>query len=149
MDWSAYRFLVGILISCAGIVAILYHFAPLLLRRTRKRDTVELVALGAIVVLGLAAIYFNFYRGKLAFAYLDVGNDTSEQYLPYYCNMLDRIRTGTFGPWNHEYGLETSFVSYQSWTLDPFNLLLLPFCLKDNSHLALALVFAQSVKVLL
>lgn len=148
MDWSAYLYLVGVIIACFVALGIICHLMPALLRPTRNRSLPELVTLMCVVGLGLVAVYFNFYRGHLSFAYLDVGNDTSEQYFPYYCNLIDSIRSGTFGAWNHEYGLGTSFVSYQSWTLDPFNLVLIPLGLAlGTSRLALVLVIVQSLKV--
>ncbi len=149
MNWSAYLYLVGILLACVAALGIIYHLMPALLRKSRSRSIPEMVVLALVVGLGLATIYLNFYSGRFLFAYLDVGNDTSEQYLPYYCNMLDAIRSGSFGAWNHEYGLGASFVSFQSWTLDPFNLVLIPLGLAlGNDHIALVLVIVQSLKVL-
>lgn len=150
MNWSAYSYLLVVGIMCAFALFVVYRFMPSLLSKSHERTLVELAILGMITVLGLMAIYFNFYRGNLLFSYLDVGNDTTEQYLPYYYNMLDAIRSGTLDFWNHEYGLGVSFMSYQSWTLDPFNCVLIPLgLLLGNERLAFSLVMVQSLKVVL
>ena len=149
MNWSAYIYLVGIIIACMALFAIVVRLMPSLLHHSPTRTVSEILVLGGVVGLALLTIYFNFYRGYLAFSFLDVGNDTTEQYLPYYCNMVESIRSGSFGPWNHEYGLGTSFMSYQSWTLDPFNIVLVPLgLLLGTGRLTLALVIVQSLKVI-
>ena len=150
MNWLAYRYLAGVALAAVAVFGLVCRAMPSLLRKSRSRTSVELLVLTLVVALGLVTIYYRFYRGSLSFAYLDVGNDTSEQYVPYYCNMLDAIRSGTFDLWNHEYGLGVSFMSYQSWTLDPFNLLFVPLGLVlGNERVALALVIVQSIKVLI
>ena len=150
MNWHLYLYLVGMLVACALLLLILCQLMPELLRPSRRRRAAELSMLACIVLIALLTIYLKFYSGQLSFAYLDVGNDTSEQYLPYYYNMLDSIRGGTLGLWNHEYGLGTSPMSYQSWTLDPFNLVFVPLgILLGNARVALALVMVQSLKAII
>lgn len=114
---------------------------------TRTRD--ELVFLCIVLALGIGIVYGNFFLGTSSFAYQDLGSDTAHQYVPYYLNLLDSARNGTLGLWNFDYGLGTSFMSYQSWTLDPFNLVLIPLGLAlGDSKLALILVFIQALKIL-
>ena len=149
MNWSLYSYLAGVGVLCVITLGVIWRLMPRLLRKSEVVTIPETVVLCLTVALGLVTIYFNYYRGTLSFAYLDVGNDTIEQYVPYYSNMVDAIRSGTLGAWNHEYGLGVSFMSYQSWTLDPFNLVFVPLALLlGNARIPLALVFVQSLKVL-
>ena len=116
----------------------------------RRRPRAELGFLGLILLLGLVAIYGNYYVGRSCFAYADVGSDTLEQYVPYYLNLLDSVRNGSLGAWNFDFGLGVSFTSYLSWTLDPFNLALIPMgLLLGSARLSLVLVLVQSLKVVL
>ena len=148
MNWMAYSYLAVVALASVVVFGLVCKVMPSLLRKSHSRTATELLIVCLVIALGLATVYYRFYQGTLAFAYLDVGNDTSEQYIPYYCNLLDSIRSGTFDLWNHEYGLGVSFMSYQSWTLDPFNLLFVPLGLVlGNARVALALVIVQSIKV--
>ena len=148
MNWSLYSYLAGIGVLCVITLFVFWRLMPSLLRKSGRASVLETLVLCLAVTLGLLTIYFNYYRGTLSFAYLDVGNDTIEQYVPYYSNMIDAIKSGNLGFWNHEYGLGVSFMSYQSWTLDPFNLVFVPLALLlGNARIPLALVLVQSLKV--
>lgn len=150
MNWSEHLYLVVPLIGAAALLVTLPRLIPRLSQPTPRRDRLEAAVLGAVVALGLVAVYGSFYLGSSYFAYSDVGSDTMEQYVPYYLNLIRGVTEGTVGPWNFEYGLGTSFMSYQSWTLDPFNLVLIPLGIAlGTSRLALALVIVQSLKVVI
>lgn len=149
MNWSQFTYLLGSLIAAAALGVIGLRAMPKLCTASNRQTGLELLFLGAVLSLGIYTIYFNCFSGVSCFAFLDVGNDTSEQYVPYYLNMLDSIRSGSLGFWNFNYGLGVSFMSYQTWTLDPFNLVLIPLGLMlGNSRFALALMATHAVKIL-
>ena len=148
MAWSDYIYLAPLALCAAALFALVVRTAPRLCAPSRTMTRDEALVLSLVTALGLAVIYGRFYLGETLFAYSDVGSDTLEQYVPYYLNMLDSVRDGSLGAWNFEYGLGTSFMSYQSWTLDPFNLVLVPLgLLLGDAHLAIALVVVQSLKI--
>lgn len=152
MNWPAYHYLVFVLLAALVVAAVLAKLMPRLSESQNRphRTPAEIAMLVAILALGLATLYTNFYRGLLGFGWWDVGSDTLQQYVPYYLNLVESLRQGTLGFFNFEYGLGTTFMSYQSWTLDPFNLIVLPICLVwGSSKLSLALVVAQSAKIVL
>lgn len=149
MYWSLYLYLAPLALAAAALLFACVKLAPTLLAPSTKRTRSELAILACVLALGIAVVYGNFFLGTSSFSYLDVGSDTTHQYVPYYLNLLDSVREGTLGLWNFDYGLGASFMSYQSWTLDPFNLALIPLGLAlGNSKLALILVFIQALKIL-
>ena len=150
MNWASYLYLVPVAIAALVLLALLVWRMPRLVAPSRRPTPDEVAFLLAIMALGLATIYGSFYMGRAIFAYRDVGSDTVEQYVPYYLSLVRQLREGTLGAWNFEYGLGVSFMSYESWTLDPFNLLLVPMVLAfGDSFLGMALLVCQTVKVLL
>lgn len=139
------------LLACLALAALL-RLMPQLTTPSAKRTKPEFAVLATLTALGLFTVYFNFYAEGSAFAYGtgDFGTDTYEQYLPFYVNLIDSIRSGTFSLWNPEFGLGTSTAAVQSWAFDPFNAFLVPFVLAaGNTHLSLGLVLSQSLKVVL
>lgn len=149
MYWSLYLYLAPLALAAAALLFACVRLTPVLLAPSPKRTRAELAILACVLVLGIAVVYGNFFLGTSSFSYLDLGSDTTHQYVPYYLNLLDSVREGTLGLWNFDYGLGASFMSYQSWTLDPFNLVLIPLGLAlGNSKLALILVFIQALKIL-
>lgn len=150
MDWSSYYYLAGCAILAVVLFIAMIRFVPRLASPSRSFSLLEGATLGSILVLGILVIYFNFYIGESYYAYWDSGTDTIEQYVPFYLNMVESIRQGTFGAWCADYGLGTSSMAYQSWALDPFNVVLVPMCLLfGDQALNFALVFNQSLKILL
>lgn len=141
------------LLACVPLAAAL-----LALLRSRYGALVEPVSfptrterglLALALLLGIVIVYGSFYLGTSYFAYRDAGLDTVDLYVPFYLDLLDSLREGSFDAWNFGYGLGSSAVSYQSWLLDPFNLVLIPLgLLLGNERLGLALVIVQSVKIL-
>ena len=149
MDWTRHLYLAVALVAAIAVYALVVRLLPRLRADSPKRTREELAVLGLVVLLGLVVVYGRFFCGDVLFAYADTGSDTSEQYVPYYLNLLDGIRNGSLGLWNFDYGLGASFMSYQSWTLDPYNLVLVPLgLLFGNSSLGTVLVLVQSLKVL-
>lgn len=119
------------------------------LMSTSSRQTrCERIVLAGIVLIGAAAIYGSLLLGSTRFAYTDRGLDTLEQYVPIYVDLIERVRSGTAGAWNFGYGLGTAVLSYQSWVLDPFNLLLVAMGLAlGTERLWFILAFIQVVKI--
>lgn len=150
MDWSRYVYLAPVALAALALLALMCRRAGQLTAPSRQRTRLELVLLVATLALASLAIYGRFLLGDARWAYLDVGLDTQNQYVPFYLNMLDGIRAGTFGLWNFDFGLGTTAVSCQSWILDPFNLVLVPACLLlGDATLGQVLVVVQVLKVLL
>ncbi|WP_165249418.1 YfhO family protein [Adlercreutzia sp. ZJ141] len=117
----------------------------------RGGDTkLELGILIAALAIGSFAIYGPYLLEVRYFCYLDIGQDTLDQYVLFYLDLLDKIRADELGSWNFNFGLGMSSLSYQSWILDPFNLILIPLgLLLGNQHLSLILTALQIVKILL
>ena len=146
------RFNLCILALCTVLALVLGY---LMSRRFRsltapspKAGREELLFLLGILLVGSLAIYGAFLLGRASFAYRDLGSDTVELYVPFYTNVIESIRGGSFGAWNFEYGLGASAASYQSWLLDPFNVVLIPLGLiLGSDRLSLALTFVQILKV--
>lgn len=150
MNWSLYVYLGPLCILAAIVLAIYVRLYDRLTVPSERRTRLEVTLLTATIALGIATIYFNYFDGTSYFAYRDVGSDTVDQYVPYYLDLIRKVESGTLGTWNMNYGLGASFMSYQSWTLDPFCLVVVPFTLlMGQDHLSLALVIAQSLKMLL
>ena len=150
MNWSLYVYLGPLCILAAMVLAIYVRLYDRLAAPSERRTRLEVTLLMATIALGIAAIYFNYFDGTSYFAYRDVGSDTVDQYVPYYLDFIRKVGSGTLGTWNMNYGLGASFMSYQSWTLDPFCLVVVPLTLlMGQDHLSLALVIAQSLKMLL
>lgn len=151
MDWSRYLYILFLLPVVPVLLYLAFHSKDYLLdpKDTSKQPLKELFFLVAILVFGMLAIYWNFYSGAAVFAYKDVGSDTLEQYLPFYINLIRSVRSGSLGFWNFQYGLGASFMSFQSWTLDPFNLVLIPLGLMlGESHIGLILMIVHSLRIL-
>ena len=152
MVWSNYKYLAVVLLAALATFYAMYHRYRYLNSTSKSRTKDELVFLGVISVLGLAAIYWRLYAQKVGFCFGpgDTGTDTIEQYVPFYTNLVENIRSGNFDIWSFEYGLGVNLPSYQTWLYDPFNLIFIPLgLLLGTGHLSLALVITQSVRILL
>ena len=151
MDWSNYLYLIGILIAGVALVALATRMAPRLMEPSpRHRRPAELLMLGAIVLLGALAIYWQCLFGPLRFGYWDLGSDTLEQYVPYYIDMINSIKAGTWGVWDFHYGLGATFMAFDTWAYDPFNLITIPLTLLlGTARLGRILALVQVVKILL
>lgn len=152
MVWSNYKYLAVVLLAALATFYAMYHRYRYLNSTSKSRTKDELVFLGVISALGLAAIYWRLYAQKVGFCFGpgDTGTDTIEQYVPFYTNLVENIRSGNFDIWSFEYGLGVNLPSYQTWLYDPFNLIFIPLgLLLGTGHLSLALVITQSVRILL
>lgn len=152
MVWSNYLYLAVAALAAVALVAVYVRLMPQLKAPSATRTRAELTVLALTTILGLVIIYWNFYISKSYYAYGigDVGSDTFEQYVPFYVNIIDKVRDGSLSVWNFEFELGVSYASYQSWLLDPFNLIVVPLgLLLGDAKISLALVIAQSVKVAL
>lgn len=152
MNWSNYRYLAGIAVAALLLLLVCLRLVPGLVqpRDTRKRTHGEIIVLGAILLLGIGTIYWNCLFGTFRFGYWDVGSDTLEEYVPYYIDMVNAIRSGTWGVWDFTYGLGTTFMAYDVWAFDPFNIITVPLALLlGTAQLGRILALVQGVKVLL
>lgn len=149
MDWSQYVYLAAAAVLAMVIAFVFARLVPRLSSRGPKIGLLETVLLAGVIVVGLFTVYGRIYLGGATFAYWDTGSDTIEQYVPFYVNLIDNVREGQAGFWNFEFGLGTSALNYQSWLLDPFNLVLVPLgVVLGDAAVAPLLVFVQSLKVL-
>lgn len=133
------------LVICAGILFYL------LLRKFKKENKAADVKLlfAVSVVTSILIIFVQFIIGKGYFVYRDGGSDTFEQYFPYYVNMAERIKNGTFSVWNWNYGLGKSLVNNVSWTFDPFSLVIVLLGALINTNLVMyLLIWMQIFKIL-
>ena len=150
MNWSLYLYLGPLCLLAAALLAVYVRLYDRLSAPSERRTRLEVTMLVATILLGIAVIYFNFFTGTSYFAYRDMGADTVDQYVPYYLDLVRKVGSGSLGTWNMSYGLGASFMSYQSWTLDPFCLVIVPLTLLlGQAHLSLVLVIAQGLKMLL
>lgn len=155
MNWHDYIYLLPAGAIACVILAVLIRLMPQLSQPSRRRTPAELALLCAIVALALFVVYGNFFLGKSYFAYTvgDPGSDAIEQYVPFYFNLIDNVRNGSFSLvnyWSFEYELGVNATSFQSWLYDPFNLIVVPLGLVlGQTRIALVLVIAQAIKVML
>jgi uncharacterized membrane protein YfhO len=152
MVWSEFKYL-GIVGALALIAALFaYKRYPKLSTASYRRTKDELIFIAIISIIGLATIYWRLYTQRVGFCFGpgDTGTDTIEQYVPFYTNLIENIRNGSFDIWSFEYGLGVNLPSYQTWLYDPFNLLLIPFALLLGAgRLSLALVLTQSARIVI
>lgn len=150
MNWSLYLYLGPLCLLAAALLAVYVRLYDRLSAPSERRTRLEVTMLVMTILLGIAVIYFNFFTGTSYFAYRDMGADTVDQYVPYYLDLVRKVGSGGLGTWNMSYGLGASFMSYQSWTLDPFCLVIVPLTLLlGQERLSLVLVIAQGLKMLL
>ena len=152
MVWSQFKYLAIVFVFALVAVYFLYRKHEVLAAPSKRRTREELVFLGVISGIGLLAIYWHLYTQKLGFCFGpgDTGTDTIEQYVPFYTNLVENIRSGNFDIWSFEYGLGVNLPSYQTWLYDPFNLILIPLgLLLGTAHLSLALVLTQSTRIVI
>lgn len=150
MNWSLYVYLGPLCILAAIVLAIYVRLYDKLTVPSERRTRLEVTLLVATIALGIAVVYLNFFTGTSYFAYHDMGSDTVDQYVPYYLDLVRKVGSGSLGTWNMNFGLGASFMSYQSWTLDPFCLVIVPLTLLlGQERLSLVLVIVQGLKMLL
>ncbi len=155
MDWSIYLHLIVAVPAAVVLLALGTKVMPSLSAPSKRRTGWELLLLGGITLLGLFIIYSAFYMERLSFAYAigDVGSDTIEQYVPFYCGLIGSAREGTltfFNYWTFDFELGVNAATFQQWMYDPFNLIVISLgLLLGEAHLSLVLVITQSIKVVL
>lgn len=150
MNWADYAFELPI----SALSLLLASLAPRLLARegdvSGRRDARELAVLCCGLALGVALVYGAMLMGGRLFVYGagDAGTDTIDQYVPFYLNLIGRVREGSALSFNFDYGLGTGVTSFQSWLFDPFNLVLVPLGLAlGEGRLALVLVVVQALRI--
>lgn len=152
MNWHLYYHLGIVALLALGLLGVAVRLLPTLCAPSKRRTRAEVALLCALVLLGLIAIYGNFYVERSYFAYGigDIGSDTIEQYVPFYFNLIGNVRDGSLSLWNFEYELGVNVQAMQSWVFDPFNLIVVPLgLLLGDAHVSLALVISQSIKLAL
>ena len=150
MNWSLYYYLGPIFLMACALLSLCLHLFESITAPSKRRTVAEVTLLVATIALGYLVVYFNFLDDTSFFAYRDMGSDTVDQYVPYYLDLIRKVSSGSLGTWNMNYGLGASFMSYQSWTLDPFCLIIVPLTLLlGQQRLSLVLVITQGVKMLL
>lgn len=153
MDWSQYTYLAVVALAAVALLVVAARLVPRLsepqkvVRRTRP----ELLLLGLVLLLGIVTIYGRFLFGNALFGRVDaLGSDITQQYVPYYLDMINGIKSGTWGLWDFSYGLGTTFMAYDVWAFDPFNLITIPLTLLLGSQqLGHVLAFVQVIKIIL
>lgn len=148
MSLSEFPHLIICFIATAALAVYAKRHRADLTRTSSRQTRCERIMLAGIVLIGATAIYGSLLLGSTRFAYTDRGLDTLEQYVPIYVDLIERVRSGTAGAWNFGYGLGTAVLSYQSWVLDPFNLLLVAMGIAlGTERLWFILAFVQVVKI--
>jgi hypothetical protein len=145
-------YLAWVCLAGVALLALLAHLVPSLSaeREGRRRTASEVVLLLAAMALGILAIYWNFLFGDARFGYWDLGSDTLEQYVPFYLELVRGVSSGSWGPWNFDYGLGASLLAFATWANDPFNLFTVPLTLAlGTSGLGIVLVLVQALKIIL
>lgn len=153
MDWSQYTYLAVVALAAVVLLVVAARLVPRLsepqkvVRRTRP----ELLLLGLVLLLGILAIYWNCIFGSSRFGYVDaLGSDITQQYAPYYLDIVRNIKAGTMGFWDFSYGLGATFMAYDVWAFDPFNVLTIPLVLLlGTARLGRILMLVQAVKIVL
>lgn len=147
MDWHDFLYLIPVCIAAVFLLAILVRlpfFKP------SKISWQERLFVLTATIVGLLAVYYNFYSGEYYYAYIDAGDDTVNQYIPIYIDIVNDIRNGTFGFWNYNYGLGRSIFASQTWFFDPFNVVfIIGGLIGGEEVIPLSLVISQSMKVIL
>lgn len=139
------------LISNAAVIWLICLGTFLIDRRKgqKYRRLVSWLELAVGIVVTVHYVFGDFLTGDRLFIYVDIGGDTCQQYYPYYLNCVERIREGSFGAWNWDYGLGTSLVNNISQTLDPFGLLvILGGVVLGADKVASLLLMSQLLKIL-
>lgn len=153
MDWSQYTYLAVIALAAVALLAAATRVVPQLSRPQQlvRRTRPELLLLGLVLVLGILAIYWNCIFGSARFGYVDaLGSDITQQYAPYYLDIVRNVKAGTMGFWDFSYGLGATFMAYDVWAFDPFNVLTIPLVLMlGTARLGRILMLVQAVKILL
>ena len=152
MNWSNYLYLLPLLVLALALLAALVRRIGSLSSDSPRVTGEEVLFIALASILGIAIIYGNFLAEHSYFAYGigDSGSDTFEQYVPFYLNHLNRVKTGTLDFWSFDYGLGVNSAGYQSWLYDPFNVIVVAACLLlGSSHLSFALVISQAAKILI
>ena len=103
---SRLLYLLACLPLAAALIALLRAWYPSLVRREAVPTRRERAVVALCVALGVVAVYGAFLAGDALFAYRDEGLDTVDLYVPFYLDLLDSLRDGTFGAWNFDSGEE-------------------------------------------
>ncbi|WP_165044064.1 YfhO family protein [Adlercreutzia sp. ZJ138] len=110
----------------------------------------ELVTIVGFSLLGICIIYWKFFCGASFYGYNDIGSDTLNQYIPFYLDFIEDIRSGSLSFWDYNFGLGHSIFKSQSWVFDPFLCITVFFGLVfGDVAVPYALVMEQSLRIIL
>nr|WP_315521769.1 YfhO family protein [Olegusella massiliensis] len=139
-------------IALASFVLFLFccRHSRRLLTKEKQRGSFEMLVLLSILILGTATILGNQILGtaNLTLGFRSSVNDTFDQYIPYYLDIIHNAQAGALPFWSHHFGMGSSFLANQEWLMDPFNLVLIPLCLSFGEEFlaqAIAITFACRV----
>lgn len=110
----------------------------------------EIVLLLCSLCICFFVVYFPFIFGDYTYGYnaSDWGADTFQQYIPFYVDLINSIRDGSFSWWNFNFGLGASYFISQTWLFDPFNIILIAGCLLfGDVALPAMLLLALALKI--
>lgn len=145
---SRYAYLAACALAAVLLIWVISRVMPRLVSREPSVRAFERGTLVALLLWGFVVVYGSFLIEGAYFAYRDTGLDTVDLYVPFYLNLIDAVRDGTLGAWNFQYGLGASVLSYQSWLLDPFNVVLVPLGLiLGDANISVALAVTQGAKI--
>lgn len=147
MRLGDYLYLAVFFLAALAVLALCIHNNDLLTRKTTTNNRFELFVLCSILIIGACSILWNQLHGvgRATLVFRSSANDTNDQYVPYYIDLVRSVRSGSFSLWNHRFGMGSSILGCQEWVFDPFNLILVPLCLFFGEGFmaqALAITFA-------
>ena len=150
MHLRNYLYLAGIALISFVLLLLCCHYSRQLLAKEKHRSSFEILVLFSILILGTAAILGNQILGtaNVTLGFRSSVNDTFDQYIPYYLDIIHNAQVGGLPFWSHHFGMGSSFLANQEWLMDPFNIVLIPLCLVFGEEFlaqALAITFACRV----
>lgn len=92
--------------------------------KTQNKETKIDIVYWIILLVSLIFVFSRFIVGEAFYLYSDSGQDTINQYYPYFVNEAMNIKNGTFDVWNFDYGLGTCLLNTNAWTFDIFAMVL-------------------------
>ena len=131
------------------LMVILLTIIVEIILRTSNHDLKIDLLYWIILILSINFIFAKFIVGEAYYLYRDSGQDTINQYYPYFVNEALNIKNGTFSLWNFDYGLGTCLLNLNAWTFDIFSMILvLSSVLFGIGKMHYFLVFMQIIKII-
>lgn len=152
MHLKNYLYLTWIALISVVLFLFCCRHSRRLLTKEKQRSSFEVLVLLSILILGTATILGNQILGtaNLTLGFRSSVNDTFDQYIPYYLDIIHNVQAGGLPFWSHHFGMGSSFLANQEWLMDPFNLVLVPLCLSFGEEFlaqAIAITFACRIVI--